>query len=637
MIENVFSTQLDVLSNRQNETVLQLYKRVRRSIHEYLVSIFQAKDADGKMFSDLVSENDFLKSDISCTFGLRPDLALCRIEETDFGESRAFLLLTAEPQYNKYYKWASDHTLCTEIILIPADVILEGRPVAALRVSVRSWVEYQPFAGFFKTSTLPRKTPEVCECICGQKDVSLYFEPRRVDESEMAKNPELHKYARLLYPVKRSYSLVSDEKSLDNFKKHLRDPFRPVPLVVFFGDTYTNRREARIAAVRCWSKCRVWILRRSVPGLADVLERSISGIDVVGNFRWGFCRIFFPRGRYRQDDAAQPCYWVPIFNRRHLRKRMAIGLLRFFQCDKQGWITSENDLRNCKREWWFQGRLADSERDKKATNAILSQMMAEQKWDQKQLNKVTESYARAQKNFEESQLNYHQVQNDLAVVKREADSYKQTIDELRVSSDEILSESAEAIGQRDVLLEENVRLKMQVSAFQGGRDAAMVVNEGQKLRRPGGNDGPDDFKTLQWAVAWAFPDMAVVPSAWEQMARKKNSPQRVKEAWRMFCAMQDVLVPLLFDKMPSDVPKCFQEKTGFGYSPKDSSDLPPSMDKKRNVYFEGKDWRIEHHIKSGNRDATLMRIYFDVDHARRRLIIGSIGDHLPNLGTLKNS
>ncbi|MBQ3289818.1 MAG: hypothetical protein IJH50_10445 [Kiritimatiellae bacterium] len=59
--------------------------------------------------------------------------------------------------------------------------------------------------------------------------------------------------------------------------------------------------------------------------------------------------------------------------------------------------------------------------------------------------------------------------------------------------------------------------------------------------------------------------------------------------------------------------------------------------KKRDVLFEGKLWRIERHIKSGNRDATLLRVYFDIDRDGNRLVVGSLGDHLPTIGTTKVS
>jgi len=107
--------------------------------------------------------------------------------------------------------------------------------------------------------------------------------------------------------------------------------------------------------------------------------------------------------------------------------------------------------------------------------------------------------------------------------------------------------------------------------------------------------------------------------------------------WRMLWSIENVLCHLLMDVTCRHPGQKFQDKTGYIYSPKDSTDLPPEMDRRRDVVFEGKTWRIVHHIKSGSRDATLLRIYFDVDRGGKRLIIGWLGDHLPTLGTSKNS
>ena len=57
----------------------------------------------------------------------------------------------------------------------------------------------------------------------------------------------------------------------------------------------------------------------------------------------------------------------------------------------------------------------------------------------------------------------------------------------------------------------------------------------------------------------------------------------------------------------------------------------------RDIFYDGEEWRIEPHMKYGNKDATLLRIHFAIDRENERLIIGSIGEHLPTLGTSKHS
>lgn len=602
MKEHVFSTLLVLKSTRKGESAHGFYCRVRRQLYAHLTALFPLVDSRGKCLSDVVPESEFMEEGGGCDVGMPK--GACSSYETQLDGERAFLLTTTEPRTNKFYKAASDHSLCTETIvrMFSIHAVLD----VAVQLSVRMWVDYQPFAGFFKTRKLPRNTPSVLERLANMEDVELRFAPRFVGKREAENNPLLSKRPRLFYPVDRHYKMVSNETDLSAFEGHLTDPTRPIPLVVFFGDSTCNRKEASVIAENCWTKCRVWVLRKNVPGLARLLERSIEGINVRKNFRWGYCRIFFPAGRYRQDDFAQPRYWVPLFNKPQFRKRVKIGLMRFFRLDGAAWIDSERDLRLAQFELDVSSKLKDSTEDKKEKEATIKRLFAERN--------------NAQIACRKAQAKLSEAQNKIV-------SYK-------TLSEDMLEEYTTAIDEHDCLVNENAQLRAEVLALRGGQ--TIKTSESSSEVSVGEDDAPEVFDTLVWASEHLFPHLAFVPNAWDGMGRKSRKARFVSEMWRMLWNLEHVLYPLLTDVACGDPAQKFMDKTGYEYASKDSSDLPPEMDRKRNIVYDGKPWRIKHHIKCGSRDATLLRIYFDIDREGKRLIIGSIGDHLPTLGTAKN-
>ena len=606
MKDKVFSTQVVLKSLRTGESQIEFYTRLRKSLYAYLMRTFPRANENGKTFAEEVPEEEFLSKDVGIS--AEAPQGAWHVRETVLNEQRVFLLTICEPRSSMAVEGASDHALCTETIIR----MFEAGTLVAVgaQVSVRVWVEYQPFAGFFKTRKLPRRTPAVLDCLANLEDVFPLFAPRLLSRREEERLDPQRSGTPQFYPVRRDFMVVSDEKTLMQFQGHLVDYRRPIPLVVFFGDRARNRREAAVIAEACWAKCRVWILREGVPGLARLLETAIPGIDVARNFSKGWCRVFFPAGRYRQDDMAQPCYHVPWFNRPHFRKRVKIGLMRFFEFSNAGWIDSEHELRTVSRELFMQEVLDETGAKEKEQGDRIRALLGER------------DEARA-KNFE---------------LKDKLDNAQEAIVEFNRNSADLLNESAEATAERDRLLIENAMLKAQIARLRGGASELSGGAEGGCRLVLTRDDAPKDFATLQWAAERVFPHLAIVPGAWKWMDRKSGQVRFVTEMWSMLWSLEHVLFPMLMDKTVGHPAQKFLENTGYQYSPKDSSDLPAKFDKLRDVVYDNRHWRIEHHIKNGSRDATLLRVYFDVDsEGEGRLIVGVIGEHLPTVGTARVS
>lgn len=62
----------------------------------------------------------------------------------------------------------------------------------------------------------------------------------------------------------------------------------------------------------------------------------------------------------------------------------------------------------------------------------------------------------------------------------------------------------------------------------------------------------------------------------------------------------------------------------------------PELMNKRHLIWNGQEYSIEPHLKKGNKDnADSIRIYYAWDAVQRKIVIGSIGKHIPNFTTKK--
>ena len=621
MKEHVFSTQFVMKSKRVSESLDGFYDRIRETLYDDTLALFEDIFGGKDNVSKWVDRNLFMARDSHNKVKFPAGGTMCVIRECQLDGDRVFVLTTVIPRGNKWYKYALDHSLCTEIIVHLIDV--GARDFPPVKVSVCQWVEYQPFAGFFKTRKLPRIAPKVCDRLLSMVEIEMTFAPRCLGKEESLRNVTLSSNKPLFYPIRKNPTLVCDEETLSGFKGHIEDFRRPIPLVVFFGNTKANWREAKRISESCWAKCRVWILER-MPGLDELLVKNFEGIDVAHNFRWRLCRILFPRGEYRQDDLAQPRYWVPVVNRHHFRKRIMIGLTRFYHFNTRGWITSSQVLDLSLYEVSEMRRKTQSDtraaKRQKRDAAIMRQILAERDLAQT-------SYYKTQRELVCAKASIENQAEDLAKINA---LHERQINEMKSAQDDILEESAAAIGQRDQLVDENVRLQQELLLARSGKAAVRSADSGVLgLSR---EDAPENFEVVRWLATRVFPRLLIVPGAWD-MDRKKNNVNLVRILWQMLWSLDRVLAPMLLDPAVGNPVQKFKEKTGFTYAPHDTDFLTKEMKRERVVSFEGRQWHITHHVKYGNEDAKLIRIYFDVDHEQKRLIVGSIGEHLTTLGT----
>ena len=613
MKEHVFSTLMTLRSSRKSETKWEFYRRIREAIYDYLLDVFNKKDIKDETFSSKLPKESFMEYGYSARIGT--PWGNCSILEQRLWGEQYFSLCVMVPRTNPWCKNATDHTLVTELILETGRQSLNGNDAVVARVAVRSYVEYQPFAGFYKTRKLPRTTPGILDKLVSMDGVMALFEPRHLQNNETVNVSS----APQCFPVRRKYVKVCTVEDVRKFSDHLTDVRRPFPLVVFFGDNWRMCHEANWIADKCWAKCRVWVLQKGAPRLEEILRAAIKGINVESEFMAHNCRILFPNGLYLQTIEAQPEFRINLLWNHHFRKRATIGLQRFYHFNPLGWISSERELVDMIRYEKIKERLASSDVNQKVQAQLVNDAKNER-------DVLTRQYLQIMR-MNKDQMEKLAVKDNMILIER-----KQK-EELQRDSEDLLKESAEAIEQRDELLNQNIQLQQEIAVLRNGFRSGCVVEDSKESSGFTKDDPPETFDQLQWVSKRCFAHLIFADDAWEMMFRKKNASRHVKEVWYMLWALEYTLHRLLFDSANVDIVRKFKDATGYDYSPKDSSDLPKSMDQARNFSFAGKRLRMSHHIKNGNRDATLLRIYFAVDNAENKLIIGSIGDHLPTLAT----
>ena len=110
-------------------------------------------------------------------------------------------------------------------------------------------------------------------------------------------------------------------------------------------------------------------------------------------------------------------------------------------------------------------------------------------------------------------------------------------------------------------------------------------------------------------------------------------------ATRMLWHLATTMYDLAFVETAPQLATPFMNRTGIEVSFKEGrqTNRLPSASGMRAIRFEGRDYDITPHLKSGNDPKTGLRIHFDFDHHSRpkRIIVGHCGDHLVTAGTQK--
>ncbi|MDZ4055991.1 MAG: hypothetical protein U1D69_03345 [Polynucleobacter sp.] len=115
-----------------------------------------------------------------------------------------------------------------------------------------------------------------------------------------------------------------------------------------------------------------------------------------------------------------------------------------------------------------------------------------------------------------------------------------------------------------------------------------------------------------------------------------NQSRRLNDAWRLLWHMANTLYDLYFNSEGVNVEAEFENRSGFGLTLKEGSQTRAN---RKLMALREDDWNgraisIEPHAKIGTEAPNLLRVHYASLEHERLLVIGHIGDHMPNHTTL---
>jgi hypothetical protein len=370
------------------------------------------------------------------------------------------------------------------------------------------------------------------------------------------------------------FKVVGMGKVLAEF---IKSPDRRYPLIVFNGDGAEQVAEAGRLARELTGKAQVALIGNN----AELAEEFQHYMEKDYYVPFGFFRVFFPFNQRRNTPERHR--WYDIRRAEYSGQRPGIihGLLRNHNLVENGAVESTLDI----------GRLIAREN--------LLKLKAENPAQQKELEEFFKLYADLEKERDQ--------------FKNESETYASEVDRL----------------------EERVKgLEWRCKDYQSKLDHAdvgvplSIANILPAL--------PTSLIEVAHAAARAFPRLVITEEALKT-AEDYGECKCVNEAWQMLVHLSETLHPLKFTGDENDFEGSFKAKTGFdlamteGKMTKDDSKLM----RLRKLQYGGRDHDISPHVKHGNQEPKLVRIYFAFDQEVRKIVVGHIGRHIPNYTTKK--
>lgn len=154
--------------------------------------------------------------------------------------------------------------------------------------------------------------------------------------------------------------------------------------------------------------------------------------------------------------------------------------------------------------------------------------------------------------------------------------------------------------------------------------------EGQLRRKSDMIDIPDRLpEHVDGLRLWVgmLTNLEIDDGAWKGMT-DRDKPDKVMLAWNMLWHLNSTMHKLVFEERGAEIRKAFKERSGYDYTADENEDVKKKWPEGHKAVVEGQSFMCWRHIKRGNDDKQLVRIYFDFDTARNRIVISWIGKHL---------
>lgn len=463
-----------------------------------------------------------------------------------------------------------------------------------IRVSINSVMQYSPFAGFgpeFPKENL--KIPILLLAILSVPglscDLSIKKPPEDSDEV-------------IEYPLEFAPRFVKTEEAAHRLAASIRDPRRPVCLVLYFGISPRSKREAGVVAESAALKSHVYLVDADERVLAPI-RRALPGWNIDRDVRERSCRVLFPFPEYFDADDANPRYrmaWPRRMSMTDRLSRIVNGLQRFFSQEDPNGLIGLRDLHR---------RLLRTHADESKNYASLAEREAEEA-DQIAKEKEAEA-ALAIIECNKLRSRIDDLETTLAFANEDKARLEETNDSLR----QIAEEYGKLLAKRGVPEKDVPQLPEVVPVFK------------------------DLIDVLNWARTH-FPNLEILDSAFPH-ARDLDD-RNPTEGYRMLKDMNDILHPLLkkagagSGSSSVEIAHEFNDQSDFdlSFSEGGQTKMSKSYERKRTLRVRGTNYVFWPHVRSISRgDDRLIRAYFCYDQEADKILIGFFGKHLTTAGT----
>ncbi len=343
-------------------------------------------------------------------------------------------------------------------------------------------------------------------------------------------------------------------------------------MIVFNGDSAEQLREAERLAFELTGKCQVVVIGENVE-LSQEIEHFLPEDYRVRTDRM---RVYFPFNIRR--NSPDRLRWYNVHRPDYVQQREAMinGLLRHNNLLEAGAVETVEEIK----------RLVSREK----------------------LLRLKDSSPEHKKELEE----FYEL---LEAVEKERDQLKKDSAAFATEADQQQAEATR-------LKWENTTFKAKIDQLSEGGATLQISKLLPSL--------PLNILEVAKAAQRCFPRLVVAKQALEA-AEDYPECKSLNEVWEMLGHLNDAMYRLKFEKGEKELEKSFQNETGYEVSMTEGPNT--KKDKKlmdlRKLQHDGSEFDITPHVKHGNQEPKLVRIYFDFDETKKRIVVGHIGAPYP--------
>jgi hypothetical protein len=354
-------------------------------------------------------------------------------------------------------------------------------------------------------------------------------------------------------------------------------PERRYPLIVFNGDAEIHLKESNRLSTELAGKAQVVVIG-SDPMLGQELRDAFPWDFHIGYQRM---RVFFPFGsgprsskRHRWFDVGTPDYEAQ-------REGIVHGLLRNHNLVERDSVESIGEIQ----------RLMSKARIKKLQES--TEGASEQ-----DIHSLYQDYIQ-------------EVEEARDIAKKEAEDYAQQVDQLEYElnaaewkSKTLENASASKLPSIDV------------------RSCLFTL--------------PKTLLEVVQVAAQIHCDRLIFAKEAFDSAEESSKCELVSDAWHILSHLATTLFDLRFNTdEPGDIGRQFEERSGYEYARTEGKQTKADsmLTRLRKITHNGKEYEIWPHIKKGNDGNKMIRIHFDFDGDKEKIVIGYVGLHMDNAST----